>query len=464
MPIHSSIAARWRWLPIVAVSLWSFAQSVSPLFGQSLDDRDRPPINYATTPGKDPVALLDKQLASGEVTLTRDPRHGYLPALLEQLGIPPSSQLLVFSQTSMQRRFISPETPRAVYYNDDVYVARVVGSDLLEISAVDPQQGAIFYTLDQSTEQQPRAVRDDNRCLICHTSSKAEDVPGHLMRSVYPDKQGIPQYGSGTYTIDHSSPLKHRFGGWYVTGTHGDQVHMGNVTVQDRQRVEKIDTLAGGNVTDLSKLFDTRQYLTPHSDIVSHLVLDHQVRMHNLITRANYEARLATHHDGVMNRVLQRPADYRSDSTERRLHTAARRLVEYLLFTDEAALTAPIAGTTDFAKEFAALGPRDTQGRSLRDFDLDTRLFRYPCSFLIYSQSFDQLPTTMLAEVYSQLWQVLSGENQEAAFERLAKEDRQAILEILRDTKPGLPKYYGGRLPANESLTRPDAKPAKPKE
>ena len=184
-----------------------------------------------------------------------------------------------------------------MYFNDDVYVGWVQNGDVVEISAADPQLGAVFYTLRQEQAERPKIVRDRGQCIVCHASSRTSGVPGHLVRSVYADKSGQPFFGSGTFTTDHRSPFKERWGGWYVTGTHGKQRHMGNVISTDRDRPEDLDMEAGANITDLSDHVNTSPYLSPHSDIVALMVLEHQSRMHNLITRANFEAKSAHHYD-----------------------------------------------------------------------------------------------------------------------------------------------------------------------
>ena len=113
-------------------------------------------------------------------------------------------------------------------------------------------------------------------------------------------------------------------------------------------------------------------------------------------------------------------------------------LVKALLFSDAAPLTDAVKGTSNYATEFSALGPRDGNGRSLRDFDLRTRLFRYPLSYMIYTEAFDGMPSAVKSYVYRRLRQVLGGQDTSKDFSHLSAADRTAILEILRATKPDL--------------------------
>lgn len=424
----------------------AFTASCSVALGQL--EFEKPPIDYETAPLTDRVQSLVTRIESGDSTLERDAEHGYLKAVLKELDVPLSSQVLVFSKTSSQIHKIDPQRPRAVYFNDDVYIGWVQYGKVVEISSADPQLGAVFFTIDQ---KQPRAevVRDQGQCLTCHASSRTQGVPGHLMRSLYASKSGQPEFGAGTFSTDDRSPIAERWGGWYVTGTHGKQRHMGNVLVTDLENAENLDTEAGANITSLDELVDMSPYLTPHSDIVALMVLGHQARVHNLITRANFETRSALHYDQIMNRALERPSDYRSESTDRRIADVAEKLVKGLLFAGEAPLTDRVEGTSNFAAEFAALGPFDKKGRSLRAFDLEARLFKYPCSFLIYTDSFDGLPDEVKSVVYRRMHDVLTGKDPgpietstNEDFAHLSADDRHAILEILRETKEGLPSYW----------------------
>ena len=405
------------------------------LFTASIDDDA---IQYSSNDLENPVTLLQQRINRGEARLEFNDKHGYLESVLEQLKVPVSSQVLVFSKTSLQVSRISPQKPRAIYFNDDVYVG-YVQHGLLEISVADARKGAVFYTLAQRRSDKPQFVRGMDQCLQCHLSVNTMKVPGFLVRSVFTDSAGEPITAAGSFLTDQHSPLSERWGGWYVTGTHGAQRHMGNVTAKGFRHPERLDKEAGANVTDLKGRVNTAPYLSPHSDVVALMVLEHQTRMHTLITRAAYEARLA-----MKQSTAGRSAGESSEPVQR-IDRMVDALLRYMVFADEAPLTEPLRGTSSFQADFEALGPKDSQGRSLRQMDMTRRMFRYPCSYLIYSEDFDAMPDMLKARLYKRLWDVLSGADQSPQFARFAAADRQAALEILLETKTGLPDYFRSR-------------------
>lgn len=421
----------------VLVVLSAFA--VATASGQ---DIERDPINYSVGTPRNAVSRLQERLNSGEAKLDHEEEHGYLRSVLRALDIPESSQVLVFSKTSLQRDRISPSTPRAIYFNDEVMIGFCLRGGVMEISAADESLGTAFYTLDQEPGVKPAPQRQTESCLVCHSSSANQGIPGHLVRSLFVDRDGQPLLANGSFRTDHTSPLSERWGGWYVTGTSGRQTHMGNVISPGRKGREGADGSGGVNLLDLKGRFTVGSYLTPHSDIVALMVLEHQVGMLNRLARAALETRMALHYEQEMNRALGRPAGETSESARSRIRGVGEDVVRYMLFGAEAGLVDPVKGTSPFASEFAARGPRDAKGRSLRDFDLKTRLFRYPCSYLIYSRAFDSLPRDVKDLVYKGLWETLGGRSGGKDDPRLAPNDREAILDILRETKPDLPDYW----------------------
>jgi len=407
------------------------------------DEFDREPIRYSTAPTNNVITRLQERLKAGAVSLKFDDDHGYLRSVLQALQVPVSSQVLVFSKTSLQRERIGPKTPRALYFNDDVYVGFCLHGTVLEISAVDPNLGTVFYTLDQEPVARPKFTRQNDACLQCHGSTQTRGVPGHLVRSVYADRSGQAILSMGSFRVDQTTAFAQRWGGWYVTGTHGGQKHLGNFVVHGQREPEEIDNRVGQNIIELRTHLTIANYLTPHSDLVALMVLEHQAEMHNLIARANLQTRLALYEEAELNRELGRAADYRSETTLRRIKNAGEPLVRYLLFSKETPLTAKVRGTSSFADEFARRGPRDAHGRSLRDFDLEKRLFKYPCSYLIYSNAFDALPEAVKTYVYGRMHDVLGGRDYSHEFDHLGTEDRRVIREILQVTKPELARAMG---------------------
>jgi hypothetical protein len=414
--------------------------AAAALAGWALADRledtlyiplDHAAIQYYQQPN-DAVARLEKRIESGQVKLDYAPNGwGYLPALLRALDINADSQVLVFSRTSIQTAHISPRTPRAIYFNDEVAVGYVQGGDVLELSALDPKLGIVLYSLDTDQTAKPQLARRDD-CLRCHQGPITMGVPGIFVSSLHPLTEGARDVHGSSFITDDRTPFKERWGGWYVTGTHGSEVHLGN-------NVNLVDPLDPGgpggpqaqNVTSLSDYFDTSRYLAPTSDIVALLTLEHQARMTNLLTRIGWDARIA-HHDGK--------ADAASNQ---HLDSEIEQMVSYMLFAEAEPLRAPVTGVSTFSKTFPQRGPRDSKGRSLRDFDLQTRLFRYPLSYMIYSPAFDALPDRVKDRVYLRLGEILSGKDRSETYARLSDTERHDILEILRETKKGLPADFG---------------------
>jgi hypothetical protein len=409
------------------------------------NDAEHEAIAYSSSAPTDSIARLQEKIDDGEVKLVYDEHRGYLPSLLDRLEIPVSSQGLVFSRTSLQVDRISPWTPRAIYFNDDVYVGWVQGGPVVEIASADPNLGAVFYTLSQNESVPPRFERQTTTCLMCHDSSSITGgVPGFILRSVFPDRYGyvIASVRDGATT--DRTPLEKRWGGWYVTGSPGEERHAGNsmspLLLHEIGNVShylsSTDLSSGQNESSLEGRFDTKPYLSPHSDAVALLILAHQSYLHNLITRASYEARKALYDEKLVIEQVGEPKGAHLTTTLNRVQRATEPLVRGLLFVKEAPLPSPIEGTSGFASEFSRRGPRDREGRSLRDLDLKRRLFRYPLSYLIYSESFDALPAVVKETVYRRLGEVLRGEDESSEFAHLDASDRAAILAILRDTKP----------------------------
>lgn len=394
---------------------------------------DDPAIRYAAAPLNNSVEEVNKKLADGSIQLTFEGRGGFLRSALDALQIPVDSQLLVFSRASLQGKQINEQNPRALFFNDRAALGWVRGGAILEVAAHDETAGVVFYTLDQRPDAAPQFKRAFV-CLGCHMAGDTLGVPGLLMFSTA--RSGQSEDFTLPRSIDHTEPIERRFGGWFVTGTTGQTKHLGN----------DVPALEGRSSRDLATvegLFDAEGYRALSSDVVAHLVFTHQVGMTNLLTRASWQARAA-------DPLLHPPFTTTPEEDARvalMMNGVAREVVDYLLFVDEAALPGPVRGRSGFAERFAALGPRDRKGRSLHELDLDRRVMKYPCSFLIYSPAFDALPRGARDPIYRRLWDVLSGEERDSRYQAaLSKTDREAIVEILRDTKRDLPVYFQGAV------------------
>ena len=363
------------------------------------DPRDQLRENGALRPSV--IAIFNVAMEKGAITPAFEPTSGYLRSVLEFFRIPAESQIVVFSQASFQAKLINQENPRAIYFNDDVAVAWVRGSSSIEAAAVDPERGIAFYRLENGAEKR-RFERDDS-CLACHQSQRTLGVPGLFVLSNSPNGDG------GGFVSDHRTPFPERWGGWYVTGISSRFRHLGNRTGQ-------------GWLESLYDQFNTSGYLTEYSDIVALMIFEHQTQAINLITRLAREAR--------------------TGESGQRLKDAVNRLVDYLLFVDEAPLPSRIIGTSGFREKFESFGLHDRKGRSLRQVDLDKRIMRYPCSYMIYSKAFDALPSHARESVYARMWDILGGRSEEQRYARMPAADREAVIEILRDTKRDLPRYW----------------------
>jgi hypothetical protein len=388
--------------------------------------REHPAIAYAAREGDNPVRRLSDALAAGRAHLEfENQARGYLESVLKALDIGVDSQVLVFSETSKQAKHINPTHPRAIYFNDTVAVGWVPGTEALEVATHDAEQGVSFYTLEQTPSAKPQLTRQIG-CLLCHLSWDTLAVPGLTTLSTFPMSDDPNAYASGV-VVDGRTPIAERWGGWYVTGRLVPAHHMGNVPVivpaaelaRQPASPPKLESVG-------AKVAKADAYPSAQSDVAALMVLNHQTHATNLLTWVGWEVRVAL--------AEHKPLD--------RVDDAVRDLVDYFLFVDEAPIVAPIAGASGFAAAFAARGPRDGNGRSLRQLDLATRLMRYPCSYMVYSPAFDALPPVAREKIYARMWRVLSGEDKDPRYAKLSPSDRRAVIEILRATKAALPEYF----------------------
>jgi hypothetical protein len=413
----------------LAASLILLILATNSLAQPTYRDFDAPPHNYSTRTPQDRFTKLIAALESGALAFDRSSEHAFLRGLFKTLDIPASSQLLVFSTTSLQLSLISPANPRAIYFNDDIYIGYIPGGRI-ELVALDPELGAIFYIFDipRPADTRPLRIERSARCMNCHAGDDTGHVPGLVVKSVVPGPSG----GSLTaYRIEqsgHAIPYADRFGGWHVTGQHSLTQHWGNLTGRFLNgELLKITNAPG-------QRFTWTKFPVPTSDILPHLILEHQAGFVNRAVEAAYRTRTAHH-----NNAGQLTADQTREIDEQ-----ADTLVRYLLFTDEPALPAGgVTGDTDYTRDFLAARRADANGNSLRDLDLRTRLFKHRCSYMIYSPTFTGLPADMKDRVLRRLRTALADNTPDDAPSRhLPAAERRALRTILRATLPGLPANW----------------------
>jgi len=376
----------------------------SGAFDQSIN---HPAIKYLTADTDTVVDRLNQKLRDGAARLVYDEKTGYLKSVLDLLQVPVESQVMVYTQTSLQAQHIKMTNPRAIYFNDAVAVGYIRGAGLIEVVAQDPKMGSVFYTVREEAAQQATFGRDQ-QCLRCHLSWDTLGVPGMSVLTTFPRKSEM-DYANGGF-VDHFKPIEERWGGWYVTGKKLPPRHMGNYPLI----IPKGITAPPPARVSLDGQFDLDGYLTPYSDIVALMVLEHQAHFANLVTRATWETRL-----GETMRIAE----------------AADALADYMLFVDEAKIPGGgIEGSSGFAEKFSAQGPRDAKGRSLRELDLKTRLQKYPLSYMIYSPAFQGMPDAPKNLVMGKIERVLSGEINDPKYAHLTPQLRAEIREILQST------------------------------
>lgn len=373
--------------------------------------------------------------------------HEILSELLKRWEIPIETQILVYSKTSAQNPHISPETPRAIYYSDDVYLGWVQDGEI-EVASFDPKLGMVFHLIELTTHKKGAlpVLNRDQTCLNCHAGSSNHDMPGLMARSVHPAASGMPIFEAGSFHVRHSTPIEERWGGWYVTGHVEEREHLGNAVAElsaDGSSIE-LRPLAKGNLDALDGLFVTAPYLNGgHSDVVSLMVLEHQVGVHNILVEANLTTRETLRRHVEMQKSFGEKGDAPlSDSNARILDRLATRVLHEMLYVDEIELPGGIEGGSAFQEAFEKGAIRSKSGKSLRDFRLYGRLMKYRCSHLIYSEAFQQLPPEMRSRILDQLHGILTEPDKWPEFAHLKGSERKTILEIVSETVPNLPASW----------------------
>ena len=389
-------------------------------------DTDFPALKYGGEAKHNRIARLQERLERGEVKLEFKPGRGYLDSLLKNLAIDPSSQLLVYSKTSLQAEFIRGANPRALYFNDDTSIGWENGAPLIEVMTVDSDLGIVFYAFPNRAEGAQRFDREGGRCLNCHDryGMMGGGTPIFVETSTLSDVNGLILKPDDIVAVDDRTPIAQRWAGWYVTGRSGKQTHLGNIQAHNVGDLAKLDQVKRANLDTLDSLFDTHPYITDKSDIVALLVLEHESTVYNLITRLRFK----------LSTIPEQEAE-RTPQQTRMIQGLSEKLVQSLVFIGAAPLGDAVNGSSGFDSWFQAQGPRDSNGHSLRELDLRNRVFKYPLSFLIYSAAFDGLPQPTRAYVYQRLNAVLSGQDVSRVYAGLPAAEKKTALEILRATK-----------------------------
>lgn len=429
--------------------LWMTMASVAVDAEQAFE---REPISYSARQPHDAVQSLENQLADATVRLEGDDRT-VLRQLLGYLGISETSQMLVFSRTSFQNDLIRPNHPRALYFGDNAYVGWVPDG-LIEVTAMDPDLGPVFYSFDPhptatartgtTATKAPRFVRDDD-CLRCHGGTFIRDIPAVLSRSVYTDTRGQPVLSLGSELVDDTTPIEQRWGGWYVTGTHGSVRHRGNLTIPGESIPTKAQVESAANRTNLDGSFDTTRYLSATSDIVALMVFEHQLAAHNVLTKAGQHCRWMMYYQEGLQRSFQETVTPEPvyESVRHAFDHSVEQVLDVLLFKNEAALpTGGVQGGEAFAMNFSRPGTRSPSGGSLRDLDLKRRLFRLRCSYVIQTAFFQHLQPVLRRQILERLHRVLTRPTDEPRYAYLESGERQSIREILETSVADLPSSW----------------------
>jgi hypothetical protein len=379
-----------------------------------------PPHSYYTRPPQDAFTLWSQRFQKHEVQLDFSSEKARLVSLLKALDVPVTSQLLVYSATSLQAGLIRPSNPRALYFNEEVYVGYVPGGKL-EIAAIDPELGPIFSIFNTTFRSGPEPeITRTERCMNCHAGNVSWRLPGFTAESVIALNSGGSLDGFRRDIVGHTIPISDRLGGWHVTGAHEKGDHHGNLLgVSTGASYKTVPNPPGSS-------FEWDNYPVRTSDLFTHLIHEHQLGFHNLVTLAVYRTREfkeAGH--GMIGS---------EDATK--LNDIARQLVRYILFANEAKLpSGGVKPDTAFVKDFTARRKPIANGASLRDLDLRTRLFKYRCSYLVHTKGFAALPREIKDRVLAGLATALREQGGPPEFNYLPPDEKRAIRTLLKETK-----------------------------
>ena len=404
---------------------------------QFYNDYELEPHGYFSKDAKDPTTLLMKRIQRGEVLITEANGKPLVERFLKELKLDKDTQVLVFSKTSLQRRAVSYNNPRAIYFNESVYLGWMPNGRI-EIASFDPELGPLFYfqrQLDDKTS--PLFVRTRS-CLGCHAGDATNFLPGSLGQSVYPDRSGRPLRTIDDYRRSgHHIPFRQRYGGWFVSGNHGAMRHMGNAIATRESGKLSLDREQFANLEKLDRFFRPESYPAPGSNIAALLVFDHQVTMHHRLVEAAYRARQSLF-DSKLDPGETDVSKLAKGRSMEEFMEGRDKVIDYMLFREESTIP-KVSCDPGFRRAFTANRLPDPKKRSLKDLRLDGRIFENRCSYMIYSPTFEHLPPLLKGAIYRRIHEILTAKKPVEGFEYLEQDEKQRILEILHATKDDLP-------------------------
>jgi len=407
---------------------------------QFYNDYELEPHGYFSKDAKDPTTLLMKRIQRGEVLITEANGKPLVERFLKELKLDKGTQVLVFSKTSLQRRAVSYNNPRAIYFNESVYLGWMPNGRI-EIASFDPEIGPLFYFQRQLDDKTSPLFARTRSCLGCHAGDATNFLPGSLGRSVYPDQTGRSIKSLDDYRRSgHHIPLHDRYGGWFVSGNHGTMRHMGNAIATRENGKVTIDRDQLANLEKLDRFFRTEAYPAPGSDIAALLVFDHQVTMHHRLVEAAYRARQSLF-DSKLDPGETDVSKLAKGRSIEEFMEGRDKVIDYMLFREEIAIP-KVSCDPGFRRAFTANRLPDAKKRSLKDLRLDGRIFENRCSYMIYSPTFEHLPPMLKGAIYRRIHEILTAKKPVEGFEYLEQDEKQRILEILHATKDDLPARW----------------------
>jgi hypothetical protein len=412
LPKNADFSAPMRTI-LFSILITALAPAVLPAAEKSvfaMDEFATAPHLYWEKPQQDRFSKMIAQVAAGKAALDLSNNTAFLLSLLKALEIPVSSQLLVFSGSSLQKRLINSRNPRALYFNEDTFVGFVPGGRI-EIASLDPELGLIFSIFDplRGGAALPTVTRPEG-CLNCHAEAHSYRLPGVSIESLAVDRDGssLETYRRGE--IGHMVPLADRFGGWHLTGGHGlastRANFIGSLSPAGMARTEN----------PVGKFADVSNYPVATSDILPHLIHEHLSGFLNRLIQLRYLER------------RMRMAAQTSEPDRAAMQRLVDEFADYLLFKDEAAL--PSGGVTGEPTYQAAFLERYA-GSGLGQFDLKSRIFRLRCSYLLGTEIWKSNSPGLQKAISSQLGKKLAPETAS----HLTKQEKAEIRNVLTKGK-----------------------------